>query len=365
VRNSEVAAPNRPSPPSGGRGEGEGGRFLTAALLLFAAASATWIPQPTGTTSELRGVAALDATRVWASGSGGTIVRTADGRKWEKLPAPTGGEALDFRDVEALGGAVVVLMSAGPGDASRIYRSKDGGATWTLAHTNPEKDGFYDAIAFFDAQDGLVLGDPVNGKFRIRATHDGGATWTSDPGQIMPAAWEGEGAFAASGTCLFALKGGNDAWFVTGGAKEARVFHTTDRGRMWTVASTPAPAANPSSGLFSVAFLDRQRGFAAGGDYKQAQFAGLNGIRTEDGGATWTAAPLSATGFYSAVMPVPGAPDDLVAVGLAGEALSHDAGRTWTKTGDAPMNALAITANGAGWAVGPKGSALRGSFGAR
>jgi photosystem II stability/assembly factor-like uncharacterized protein len=250
-------------------------------------------------------------------------------------------------------------MSAGPGDASRIYRSTNGGETWTLAHTNPEKDGFYDAIAFFDGQDGLVLGDPVNGKFRVRATHDGGATWALDPGQIMPPAWEGEGAFAASGTCLFALKGGNDAWFVTGGAKEARVFHTTDRGREWTVASTPEPAGNASSGLFSVAFLDAKRGYAAGGDYKQPQFKGLNGIRTEDGGATWTPAPLSATGFYSAVVPVPGTKDDLVAVGLAGEAASHDAGKSWTKTGDAPMNAAAFTAPDSGWAVGPKGTALR------
>jgi photosystem II stability/assembly factor-like uncharacterized protein len=329
------------------------------ATALLATASATWLPVQTPSTSELRGLTALDATHAFASGSGGTILRTREGKTWDKLATPSGGEALDFRDIEALDRNVVVLMSAGPGDASRIYRSTDAGTSWTQTHINPEKNGFYDAIAFFDTKDGLVLGDPVNGKFRIRATHDGGATWASDPGQIMPAAWEGEGAFAASGTCLFALKGGNDAWFVTGGAKEARVFHTTDRGRQWTVASTPAPAGNASSGLFSVAFLDGKRGFVAGGDYKQPQFAGLNGIRTEDGGATWTPAPLSATGFYSAVVPVPGAPDDLIAVGLAGEAASHDAGRSWTKTGGAPMNAVAFTASDSGWAAGPKGSALR------
>ncbi len=147
------------------------------------------------------------------------------------------------------------------------------------------------------------MGDPVNGRFVVRVTRDGGATWTAPEGLAMPEALTGEGAFAASGTCLFALKGGADAWFVTGGAKVARVFHTSDRGRIWTVAETPAPAGNASSGLFSVAFLDARRGFSAGGDYKQPAFAGLNGIRTEDGGATWVAAPLSATGFYSAVVP--------------------------------------------------------------
>lgn len=330
-------------------------RVLAAAF----AASATWISRPTGTAAELRGLSVLDAQHAWASGSGGTVVRTRDGDRWETLSPPAGGEKLDFRDVESLGAEVVVLMSAGTGDAARIYRSIDGGATWTLADTNPDKDGFYDALAFWDRQNGLVMGDPVSGRFVVRVTSDGGATWRVPEGLSMPAALPNEGAFAASGTCLFALRGGQDAWFVTGGASVARVFHSRDRGRTWTVAETPAPKGNASSGLFSVAFLDARRGFAAGGDYKQPDFKGVNGIRTEDGGATWTPAPLSATGFYSAVVPIPGAKDELAAVGLAGEAVSRDAGRTWTKTGDVPMNAVAFGGSASGWAVGPKGSALR------
>ena len=330
-----------------------------SALVLAAAIAAAWVPQSSGSTAELRGLSVLDATHAWASGAGGTVLRTKDGERWEKLTVP-GGEALDFRDVEALDASTVVLMSAGTGDAARIYRSTDAGTTWTLAHTNPDKDGFYDAIAFWDAQNGIVMGDPVDGRFVVRVTRDGGATWAAPQGLAMPEALPGEGAFAASGTCLFALRGGADAWFVTGGAKVARVFYTRDRGRSWTVAETPAPAGNASSGLFSVAFLDARRGFAAGGDYKQPAFAGLNGIRTEDGGgATWAPAPLSATGFYSAVVSVPGAKDELAAVGLAGEAVSRDAGRTWTKTGDVPMNAVSFCDARTGWAIGPKGTILR------
>ena len=138
-----------------------------------------------------------------------------------------------------------------------------------------------------------------------------------------------------------------------------------DAGRTWTAAPTPAPTGNASSGLFSVAFLDSKRGFAAGGDYKQPAFAGLNGIRTEDGGATWIPAPLSATGFYSAVVPVPGTKDELIAVGLAGSTASHDAGRTWAKTGEVPMNAVSFSGDGVGWAVGPKGTILRSSTSSR
>ena len=203
------------------------------------------------------------------------MVRTRDGEKWEKLAPPAGGEKLDFRDVESLGGEAVVLMSAGTGDAARIYRSMDGGATWMLSDTNPDKDGFYDALAFWDRQNGLVLGDPVAGRFVVRATSDGGATWRLPEGLSMPAALpNGERLFAASGTCLFALQGGQDAWFVTGGANAARVFHTRDRGGAWSAANTPAPSGNASSGLFSVAFLDARRGFAAGGDYEPPDYKG-------------------------------------------------------------------------------------------
>ncbi len=325
---------------------------------LLAGAVAVWTPQTSGSDAELRGLAVRDSKHAWAGGAGGTVLRTTDGKRWGKI-AIRGAETLDFRDLEALSDDVLVLMAAGPGPASRIYRSTDGGATWGLFHTNPEKEGFYDAIAFWDAKNGLVVGDPVGGKFRVRSTSDGGLTWYEVKNEVMPPALEGEGAFAASGTCLFALKGGRDAWFVTGGAKVSRVFHTADRGRTWTVAESPVSATNASSGLFSVAFVDGKRGVVTGGDYKQPAFEGLNGARTEDGGATWTPAPLSKTGFFSAVAVLPGPGERLVAVGLAGTAESRDAGKTWNVLDKQPFNAVAFGAGGAGWAVGPRGTIVR------
>jgi len=328
------------------------------AFLLALAATVAWTPRPSGSDAQLRGLAVLDATHAWASGASGTVLRTRDGRTWERL-AVTGGEALDFRDIEALDANTIVLMSAGPGLQSRIYRSSDGGETWRQFHENRMKDGFYDAIAFWDASTGILLGDPVGGRFVVRITHDAGRTWYTPKYLVMPEALPGEGAFAASGTCLFALKGGSDAWFVTGGAKASRVFHSADRGLTWSAAEAPVPAGNPSSGLFSVAFLDSRRGFAAGGDYEVPGFTGVNGARTEDGGATWTPAPISASGFYSAVCPVPGSPDEIFAVGLGGSAFSRDAGRTWTRIDAAPWNAVSFSGPGVGWAVGPKGATGR------
>jgi len=314
--------------------------------------------QHEGPDVELRGVAARDETHAWASGAKGVVLRTHDGEAWETLRVP-GGEELDFRDLEAPSGNAVVLMSAGPGDKSRIYVSADGGDRWTLAHTNPDEKGFYDAIAFFDEKVGLVMGDPVGGKFVVRKTEDGGATWSDVAGLEMPPARDGEGAFAASGTCLTALHGRGDAWFVTGGAGAGRVFHSTDRGKSWTVAESPVKADNASSGLFSVAFLDPMAGFAVGGDYKQTTSTALNGARTEDGGKTWIPAPIGDSGYYSSVRGVPLTNGELVAVGPTGTARSSDGGRRWTKVDPTPLNAAAFAGPRAAWGVGPKGTVVR------
>ena len=153
------------------------GQVIGLVLAAVAAAAAVWTPQTSGSTAELRGIAVHDSTRAWATGAEGTVLRTRDGgRRWEKMPVP-GGETLDFRDVEILPDNTVLILASGPGELSRIYRSTDDGKTWTLVHTNPDKDGFYDAIAFWDANRGVVLGDPVGGYFVIRVTDDGGRTW--------------------------------------------------------------------------------------------------------------------------------------------------------------------------------------------
>jgi photosystem II stability/assembly factor-like uncharacterized protein len=342
---------------------------LIARLLAVAAAvtatpaptppASVWTPQTSGSTAELRGLAVHDSTRAWATGADGTVLRTRDGgRRWEKMTIP-GGENLDFRDVEILPTGPVLVLASGPGDLSRIYRTTDDGKSWKLVHTNPDKDGFYDAIAFWDEKHGAVLGDPVNHRFVTPLTSDGGLTWAPPPPGAMSAAFPGEGAFAASGTCLSVLKGTLQGWFVTGGAKMSRVFRTFDRGRSWSSAPNPQPAGNASSGLFSVAFLDPKTGFAVGGNYKEPDLAALNGTRTEDGGRTWTPAPVSPAGFFSAVVTVYGARSRLVAVGPIGTAVSDDRGLSWRKIDATPLNAVAFADENTGWAVGPKGTIVR------
>ena len=324
-----------------------------AALLLLAGAAAaqTWVAQTSGTTASLRGVSAVDSKVVWASGTGGTYLKTTDGGEtWTAAKVP-GAEALDFRDVQAFDARTVLLLSIGPGDRSRIYKTADGGAHWQLRFTNPDAKGFFDAMAFWDARRGIIVGDPVDGRFAVFTTDDGGDHWQH---RTTPEAIAGEGAFAASGTCVLTGRKG-EAWFVTGGPKAARVFRTVDGGATWTVAPTPIRNDGPGAGIFSLAFSNAARGVAVGGDYNKPDDAERNIAVTTDGGRTWTApAGTPPTGFRSAVAYVAKL-KAWIAVGTSGSDISTDDGTNWKRFDTGAYNAISFVRSGDGWAVGPRG----------
>ena len=309
-------------------------------LLIFAAAAGAQSgprAEISHTAEGLRGVSAVSRQIAWASGTHGTYLRTTDaGRTW--IPAQViDAAALDFRAVVAFSADEAFLMSAGPGEQSRIYHTADGGKHWQLQFTNTNPKGFFDSMAFWDPKHGIVLGDPIpdeNGKlkFELRLTEDG-QTWHAIPSAQLPEAMEGEGAFAASNSCLAILresawkespseagtwKSGASApreapketgasapadpkiWFATGG-KVARVFRSPDRGQTWQVFNTPIIHGPDSAGIFSVAFRDGLHGVIAGGDYKRPKADGPNLAFTEDGGQTWTLSPLKPQAYFSAV----------------------------------------------------------------
>jgi len=315
-----------------------------------------WTPHSSGTTASLRGVSAVNAKVVWASGTAGTYLRTTDGGVTWKAAQVPGAEALDFRGIRAMDGRTVYLLSSGSADKARIYKTTDGGSHWALQFTNPETKGFFDAIAFWDATHGIVLGDPVysdtgDGQFAIFTTADASLHWQR---QHTPPALPNEGAFAASNTCLF-VRGTSEAWFATGGPGSARVFHSRDRGLTWTAATTPIRNDGASAGIFSLAFSDSRYGIAVGGDYAKDREDRRNIAVTEDGGLTWTApASPGPKGFRSAVAYLPHAKMWL-ATGTSGSDVSTDNGKTWKLFDSGAYNAVSFVSAGNGWAVGPRG----------
>lgn len=328
-------------------------------------AFAQWRTQPSGTDAEFRGLSPVSASVVWASGTHGRVIRTTDGGTTWRLDSIPGAGAYDLRDIAALDARTAVAITSGDAaeGQAHIYRTTDGGATWTEVWSSAQKGVFLDALAFWDATHGLALSDPIDGHPYLLQTDDGGATWNRIPPDRLPEMLAGEAFFAASGTCL-TTAGGSSAYIATGGARTARVFRTTDRGRTWSVAELPLHAGSAASGAFSVAFRDARHGVAVGGDYTQVRGDVANFAITTDGGATWHAPDERPAGYFSAVAPVPGRPATWVAVGLGGTAVSTDDGAHWALVDSLGYNAVSFVAPNAGWAAGPRGrvAAWAGSF---
>ena len=147
------------------------------ALLLVCLAStsahAQWIKQNVNTTASLRGLSVVSEKIIWASGAGGTVIRTIDGGKtWNVIVVP-GAEKLDFRDIEAFDANTAYVLSIGNGESSRIYKTTDGGKTWNLQFKNTNEKAFFDAIACWDRNNCIAMSDPVDGQFPIISTTDG------------------------------------------------------------------------------------------------------------------------------------------------------------------------------------------------
>ena len=267
--------------------------------------------QMSGTDARLIAVSAVSEKVVWVSGARGTWLRTTDGgTNWRGGRVP-GADTLQFRDVEGVDSNTAYLLSIGPGDQSRIYKTTDAGAHWS----------------------------------RI-------------PPAQLPPALEGEGSFAASGTCVTTRPGGL-AWFVSNNKDHARILKTTDFGRHWSVTTLPVTTRD-GVGAQSVAFRDDQHGIVLSGGYaSQARDTGA--AITADDGATWTVVtrpPLTSGVWGGAYVRAEKSPL-IVAVGPSGAVWSEDSGRRWAVIDSLNYWSVGFSPEGAGWAVGEKGRITR------
>jgi len=314
--------------------------------------------QHSGTTARLQAVCAVNERVAWASGIRATWARTLDGgATW--VADSMADSWLEFRDVYASSADRAWLLAAGPGDSSRIYHTEDGGRHWTLEFQNRDSLAFYDALDFWDAQRGIVVGDAVRGHMMVMTTDDGGATWKPIPVGGMPPALPGEGAPAASGTCVVTRPGGR-AWFSTEAESGGRVYTSRDHGRSWHVAPTPF-VRGKFTGIASVAMRDDARGFALGGRLLDNRDTSVAVAVTADGGRTWDAAarPPFAGPVYGSVL-LRGRDDALLVAGPGGVALARlgDGPPAWSLLSS--DNCWAVDAKGnVAWAVGPGGKIIR------
>jgi photosystem II stability/assembly factor-like uncharacterized protein len=319
-------------------------------LLTLAADESWWAVQSTGVDSNLRGIAAVvhrSGTVLWVTGSKGAILRSTDaGLTWNPVHI-TGADNLDFRGVQTFDGESVYVMSIGPGEQSRIFKSSDSGGHWNVQYTDKRKTFFLDALVCSDATHCFALSDPVDGKFLLLTTTDG-AHWKELSRDRMPAALPKEGVFAASNSSLL-LYGKSELYFATGGPT-ARVFHSPDLGQTWTVAETPVLNGKPSQGIFSIVRAGDTL-VAVGGDYSDPSRQEKTAAYSSDEGKTWHLAEDPPKGFRSSVDTFDAG---FVTVGPNGAETSRD-GIHWSSIDSPGLNSVTFI-SGQGWAVGPKGA---------
>jgi photosystem II stability/assembly factor-like uncharacterized protein len=331
----------------------------------------TLTPQNSGTTQGLISVSPVNPRVVWASGRGGTFVVTTDGGATWKAAVVPGAEALQFRDVQGVSEKVAYLQSIGDNPTDfRIYKTVDGGATWTMQFQNQNPGAFYDCFAFWTPKRGISHSDSVNGVFPDLRITDG-STWQDISGN-MPPALPGEFSFASSGTCV-ATQGAMNAWIATGGATTARILATTDGGDTWNAFDTPL-VSSPSAGAFTVAFRDPLHGIVGGGDLDPADPNNASTATSNDGGQTWKLTnPTPVTGaifglaYVGRAFGVQEAEDGgravVITANAGGAAWSPDEGNTWfTLPGVTGFWAVAFASPEAGWLVGTDGRILKISF---
>jgi photosystem II stability/assembly factor-like uncharacterized protein len=349
------AGGSRPGHPTGPAGSGRAHSHAPS-----------WRDSVVDPDQSFRGLDAVDRRTAWLAGGGATaafpdrpgrVYRTTDGgRTWQDV-SPPATEGLLLRDVEARSAREAVVLAIGAGEASRIYRTTDGGATWDTAFVNTDPAAFYDCMAFFPGgRRGLVVGDPVDGKFQVLATSDSGRSWVRLPDGGMPAA-PTEYGFAASGDCL--VTAGHTAYFGSGGG-DSRVFRSDDWGATWTASPSTIPPG-PSAGVFGLAFRTPREGIAVGGDF-DAPADGVDAVATTRDGRTWRNVG-DLTHLAEDVAYLPSRRHGLITTGqsgdVAGTSLSLDGGRSWTRISDLGYHTLDCTHDGSCWAAGDKGHVAR------
>lgn len=307
---------------------------------------------PSGTTQLLVGLHVVSERVLWASGAGGTVLRTTDGGTTWRATVVAGAEKMQFRDVHATDSLHAWVLAIGNADSSRIYRTTDGGVSWQRTFTNDDPAAFYDCFAWWDARRAIVMGDGVRGRTPVRLTSDAGATWTAIARERQPVADSGEGSLAASGSCV-AVAGTRHAWIGTvGSAAGARVLSSTDGGQTWGASVTPIGGGAKGAFAASVVFRDTLVGFAGGDPAPQV-------ARTTDGGRTWTATGSPALGGPLYGLALRGARSPLLAVGPKGASVSTDDGAHWRLVHEGNWWHAEFASDTVAWLVGPRGALAR------
>jgi photosystem II stability/assembly factor-like uncharacterized protein len=288
----------------------------------------------TGKNTSMRGLSVISDRIAWVSGSNGQVGKTNDGGLTWEWTQPKGYEKLDFRDIEAFDEQNAVIVNAG--SPAYILITADGGKNWKEVYKNTDSLIFLDGMGFWNRNEGIIFGDPINNKMQLLKTTNGGQTWFDISANLKQELAIGEAGFAASGTTIRTSNDGK-VWVASGG-KVSNIYYSADYGKKWKVYSCPIIRGESSTGPFSIAFSNNKYGVVVGGNYLKDKENSNNVLLTTNGGKSWTKPASPVLGFRSAVEHIK---DKLwVATGSSGTDYSIDNGVNWTNISTLNFNAI-------------------------
>ncbi|AXT19651.1 oxidoreductase [Flavobacteriaceae bacterium AU392] len=284
----------------------------------------------TDSTLSIRAIELLnDGSLAFAANNNTFGLYNVRNKKWNIAKQQQDSLRLEFRAV-AHNASDFFMLSVG--NPALLYKTRNSGGM-ELVYREDHDNVFYDAMSFWNDNEGIAMGDPTDGCLSIIITRDGGVTWNKLPCDRLPQLNEGEAAFAASNTNIAII--GDKIWIATGGLS-SRVFYSSDKGNTWEVSETPIIQGEATTGMYSIDFYNENIGYAIGGDYTKPENYNSNTIKTIDGGKTWKlAAEGEQPDYRSCVQYIPNKEGkEIVAVGFRGISVSKDGGEHWKKISD-------------------------------
>lgn len=286
-----------------------------------------WHITNSNTNASFRAVSVVDDSVAWIAGTNGWIGRTLNGGKsWNYEQVP-GFEKFDFRSLYAHDARNAVIANAG--FPANILITNNGGRSWNNVFTLRDSAAFIDGVDFWNRNEGVIYGDPMNNKMFLLRTSDGGNTWTALPDNEKPTLNEGEASFAASGTNI-RCSGKGTVVIATGGIT-SRLWKSEDKGKSWSASPVPVIQGKPTTGIFSFA-SDKKNTVVVGGDYLQDTLKLNHVFITKDGGKTWIPPVVPTRGYRECVQYLDS--KLLIATGPTGTEISIDGGITWRPESD-------------------------------
>jgi len=315
--------------------------LLLSHFFVIAETTPDWKIHQLPNQSSLRSSAIKDNV-IWVAGTKGTVYKSTDkGTTWIDVSLKNQTET-DIRDIQALDENTAILMSVGTGQKSRLYKTTDQGLSWEILYQNVDETGFFDSIAFWDKDNGLLLGDPVDGYYVIKKTHDGGKTWSRVKSKNLPKILEKEAAFAASGNTLIIGKNGQ-AWFTTGGFS-ASIMSSKNHGKTWQRQSLPLYDKTQTAGGYGIAINNLHEVFVVGGDYllRDGSYNNAVVLVKKDGKSKWLKLTTGNKGLRTAMACMK---STCIITGKLSSDISFDNGHTWKPLHNQGFYTLATEAN--------------------